>query len=112
MAPFYTRKHSDSKVAELASALTSKWKEVVKARAGGGGDTTPSASKPDAPRAEEKKGKGAPEPKKEKPAVPKVETPKAGAKAVSRVSVEERRRGKGSGDGLGQEARCLEDWLK
>ena len=31
-----TRKHSDGKVAELANALTSKWKEVVKARGGGG----------------------------------------------------------------------------
>jgi transcription elongation factor S-II len=74
------RKHSDGKVAELANALTSKWKEVVKAR-GGGGESTPKASQPSPAPAEEKKGKGAPEAKKEKPAVPRVETPKAAPKA-------------------------------
>eukprot|EP00802_Teleaulax_amphioxeia_P021434 Tamp_21791.p1 GENE.Tamp_21791~~Tamp_21791.p1 ORF type:complete len:351 (-),score=93.53 Tamp_21791:71-1033(-) len=92
------RKHADSKVAEMASTLTSKWKEVVeKCRAGNGGSTpkasngggTPKASgeasaskRVDSTSSKEKVGKGAPEPKKEKPAVPKMEA----AKTLSRES--------------------------
>ena len=45
--PAPTRKHADSKVAEMASNLTSKWKEVVEKSRGGSGGSTPKVLMPE-----------------------------------------------------------------
>ena len=113
MAVKSTRKHSDGKVAELASSLTSKWKEVVsQAKAGGG---VGAAKANDAQRAQvqsdkpgqsvtsEKTGKGAPEPKREQKE--KAVIVKPVAREISSASSE-------GGSGGGGKRAKIKDLLK